>query len=177
MTSLVSWFKRTPPDLGSIPPTRPGADPEVDKVRRGLFALAVRDTLQKHGIPHHWITAETHSALTAGRIRGMHLRLVVREWRPDLLPYSIALQRAILARLMRLDPLSPGWVAGVSWRYDVLDDSTCPALPRAAHWSEAGQEHALAPSLLDVAPSNDAEAGVTPVPDFRPTVPMTFSPG
>lgn len=164
MTSLRSWFKPAPVS-SSILPARSGADPEVDKVRRGLFALAVRDTLQKHGIPHHWITAETHSALTAGRIRGMHLRLVVREWQPDLLPYSIALQRAILARLMRLDPLSPGWVAGVSWRYDVLDDSTCPALPKAERWTAAAEEQPAAPSLPAVPP------------DFRPTVPMTFSPG
>lgn len=173
MPSLSNWFKRTA-GSAAVRSTRPGVDPEVDKVRRGLFALAVRDSLQKHGIPHHWIAAETFTALTAGRVRGMHLRLVVREWQPDLLPYSVALQRAILARLMRLDPLSAGWVAGVSWRYDLVDDSTCPALSKMARWHEAGQERPAAPRLLDVARAKEPPGGAGVQPDFRPTVPMAM---
>lgn len=155
--------------------TRP-ADPQVNDVRRGLLVLAVRDTLQKHGIPSGWISAEAHSAMTSSRIRGMHLRLVVREWQPSLLPYSIALQRAITARLMRLDPLAASWLAGVSWRYDVVDDSMCPGLPKVAAWGQS-QDQPPATVVSTTGASDPDLSAEDRVLDFRPTVPMSVSPG
>jgi hypothetical protein len=111
------------------------ATPQRDEIRRELLNLAVRETLRKHGIPQSWIQADMRPALTTQQLRGIHLRLLVREWQPDLLSYTVGLQRAIQARLLRLDPLSIGWMAGISWQYDPVDDSTCPSLPPPDHWS------------------------------------------
>lgn len=177
MRPLHEWFRRAesvlprPEDVSRL-------DPQRDETRRELTSLAVRDTLRKHGIPAHWINAETHSTLGASRVRGIHLRLVVREWEPRLLAYTIALQRAIQARLIRLDPLSTAWMTGISWKFDVVDDGTCPALPPARYW-ETVRESPIRPlaarTLLDrlvdsaggpsTEPSEDAS-------DFRPTEPM-----
>jgi hypothetical protein len=148
--------------------------------------MAVRDTLLKHGIPSHWISAEPVPAITNGRVPGMHLRLVVREWNPELLAYTVALQRAIQARLIRLDALSHSWMAGVSWKYEVVDDSTCPALPPPQHWDRSrhavmirplaapapvptrAPAPALAPTLVD----RPMPAALADHTDFRPTEPM-----
>lgn len=156
------------------------ATAQQELTRRELMEMAVRDTLRKHGIPQHWVKAETFSSLTASRTRGMHLRLVVREWRPDLLAYTVTLQRAVLVRLIRLDPLSPGWAAGISWRYEPVDDSTCPALPPSAFWSGGVRPEAAAPGtrarlLAAAAACLERGDGPEPGPDFRPTEPMLFA--
>lgn len=157
-----------------------GSDSQRDESRRELLGLAVRDALRKHGIPAQWITAETFSALTGSRVRGMHLRLVVREWQPKFLAYTVALQKAITARLLRLDPLSQGWMAGISWKFEVVDESLCPGLPAAQYWDSLRETEparplgarALLDSLLgaDKPAPQDAPAGSKT--DFRPTEPM-----
>lgn len=179
MRLMDRWFNKKPPARASAPVSR--ADPSREDTRRQLLTMAVRDTLLKHGIPSHWISAEPVPAITSGRVPGMHLRLVVREWNPELLGYTVALQRAIQARLIRLDALSHSWMAGVSWKYDVVDDSTCPALPPPQHWNHARAPEAkplpapvpdpapvLAPKLADCGPP----AHLADHTDFRPTEPM-----
>lgn len=113
----------------------------------------------------------------------MHLRLILRDAR--LLPYAMEMQKTILARITRLDPLSPAWMAGISWRMDVAEDSSVQ-LPAAGYWqrvisnppvpaTEAQAEAevstpALARAALDrlfgSADSNPDRA------DFGPTQPM-----
>lgn len=146
-----------------------------DETRRELLNLAVRETLRKHGIPQSWIQPEMPSAVTSQKVRGIHLRLLVREWQPDLLAYTVALQRAIQARLLRLDPLSVGWMTGISWQYDPVDASTCPALPPADHWihrrhpvypPDLGADRRHAPWLVS------SSSQLEDCQDFRETEPM-----
>lgn len=61
----------------------------------------------------------------------MHLRLILRDSR--LLPYAMEMQKTILARITRLDPLSPAWMAGISWRLDIAGDAAVK-LPDAGYW-------------------------------------------
>jgi hypothetical protein len=175
MPIIQYWFgKRAAAERQQRAP----ATVQQEDTRRELLAMAVRDTLRKHGIPQHWIKAETFSAVSATKGRGMHLRLVVRVWRPDMLAYTVALQRAILVRLIRLDPLSSSWAAGISWRYEPVDDSTCPALPPAGFWNiQVAAEQPRKPLLG----TDDRErtyrcggrlAAVEHQGDFRPTEPM-----
>jgi hypothetical protein len=178
MRLMDRWFNKKPPVRPAPPVSR--VDPSRDDTRRQLLAMAVRDTLIKHGIPSHWISVEPVPAATSARVPGMHLRLVVREWNPDLLAYTVALQRAIQARLIRLDALSHSWIAGVSWKYEVVDDSTCPALPPPQHW-----DRSRTPVMKPLAAAPAPAAAAAPVPasrampaaladhiDFRPTEPM-----
>jgi hypothetical protein len=145
-----------------------------DEIRRELLNLAVRETLRKHGIPQSWIQADMSSALTTRKLRGVHLRLLVREWQPELLTYTVGVQRAIQSRLLRLDPLSINWLAGISWQYHPVDDSTCPALPPAQYW--AARRRPFYPRALANASLGDPGPVSTPPcrqeQDFRITEPM-----
>lgn len=101
-------------------------------MRRQLLATAVRDTLRTHGIPAGWLTTETLTAATTGKERGMHLRLILRDHR--LMEYAMDLQKSVSARIVRLDPLSAGWMAGISWKLDLAEDASFAQLPDPGHW-------------------------------------------
>jgi hypothetical protein len=109
-----------------------GAQPDRDVTRRQLLATAVRDTLRTHGVPAGWMTTETLTAATSGKERGMHLRLILRDHR--LMEYAMDLQKNVSARITRLDPLSAGWMAGISWKLDLAEDASFAQLPDAGHW-------------------------------------------
>lgn len=112
--------------------------PEADRTgaHREIVAMAVRDVLRKFGIPGTWITANPQASTTAKRERGVHLHLMVRDWHPQLLVFLVALERQVRARVLRLDPLAAKWLTGISWKFDLLDASPCPALPAPEFWQE-----------------------------------------
>ena len=112
---------------------QPGLN-DRDATRREVVAIALRDTLRRQGIPSTWITADLAPALTARKERGMHLRLILREWQPELLAYTVALQRLLRTRIARLDPMSLEWLTGVSWKFELVDETLCPSLPDASYW-------------------------------------------
>lgn len=109
-----------------------GGQADRDATRRQLLATAVRDTLRTHGIPPGWVSTETLTAATSGKERGMHLRLILRDHR--LMEYAMHVQKNVSARITRLDPLSAGWMAGISWRLEVAEDALFAQLPDAGHW-------------------------------------------
>lgn len=159
-----------------LPPPAPRmssvAESSVTDSRRELLLIAVRDVLRRHGIPQHWIAPEPQGVMTRQRERGMHLRLVLREWQPRLLACSVALQRAVRTRVLRLDPLSPAWFTGVSWRFDLVDESGCPDLPPPEEWQLAAESGAALLQERDRAFRGRGDA-----PDFCPTQPMLHPDG
>ena len=165
--------------------------PDRDATHRQLLVTAVRDMLRTHGIPATWLTVETLTAAISPKVRGLHLRLILKDSR--LLPYAMEMQKSIVARISRLDPLSTAWMAGVSWRLEVADDSSVQ-LPDAGYWQRvissptvrakvaAAEATAPAPApasaraALDrLFGSGDARFGddsQADRPDFSPTQPM-----
>lgn len=132
-----------------------GPQPDRDATRRQLLVTAVRDTLRTHGIPAAWVSAETLTAATSGKERGMHLRLILRDHR--LLEYAMDVQKSVSARITRLDPLSPAWVAGISWRLEAPEDASFAQLPDAGHWQRLISNPPV-PATTPAAPAS------TPVP-------------
>ena len=96
--------------------------------------MAVRDTMRKSGIPPSWVGMEISPSATARRERGLHLRLVINSWQPRFFEYTVAFQRSIKERLLRLDPLAAAWMTGISWKVEIPDESPCPELPSPAYW-------------------------------------------
>jgi len=133
MTLIDRLLGRKPVQSG-VPSAPVPALTNRDAARRELVAMAVRDTLRKHGIPADWISGEASPALTARKERGIHLRLVLRHWHPALPSCVVALQKSVVARLARLDPLSCDWLVGVAWKFEPADDSLCPTLPEPGYW-------------------------------------------
>lgn len=50
-----------------------------EQTRRELMAMALRDTLKKHGLAAGSITPDALSGIVGGRQRGMHVQLVFKE--------------------------------------------------------------------------------------------------
>lgn len=150
-----------------------------DQTRRELIAMAVRDTLKKHGLGSARITADAVPGIAGNRHAGMHIQLVLRAWEPALLSYVVGLQEAVRQRLLRLDPLSPSWVAGVSWRFEPDDAGRWPQLPTAGKWNAVAAAPAVparrsTANLDKLLQSGDAAYGQRAAAnsDFSPTLPM-----
>lgn len=157
-----------------------------DATRRELASMALRDTLRKHGIPQGWIAGEASPVLTARKERGVHLRLVLRHWHPALPSCLVALQKSIAGRLHRLDPLSCDWLVGISWKFELADETACPALPQPTYWDDARPQQAAATAKAQRAAPERSEAvkrmlaqrdeafadRARPSNDFSPTQPM-----
>jgi hypothetical protein len=101
---------------------------DASVARRELLRVALRDTLNNHGIPPAWLGAET-LVTTSRAQRGIHWRLLVKHWEPQLLLHSVALQQNLMKRLMALDPKADSWLMGISWQFALPDESVCPPMP------------------------------------------------
>lgn len=102
---------------------------DASVARRELLRVALRDTLHNHGIPPAWLGAETLVSTSRGQ-RGIHWRLLVKRWEPQLLMHSVALQQSLIKRLMALDPRADSWLMGISWQFALPDESVCPPMPQ-----------------------------------------------
>lgn len=174
MRILEQWFGSRRPGASHVE-ARPSVTAQQDRTRHAIAAMALRDVLKKHAIPTDWIACEVLAGHTRDRVRGLHVRLVVKDGQPELLPYTVSIQRAVLARLIRIDPLSPSWMASLSWRYDVVDDCACPPLPVQRNWeirqpdrAERGATQGQSEMQPDAA-TTCRSFGPT---DFRATEPM-----
>jgi hypothetical protein len=188
---FVSRLFGSTPVAAKAAQTQPGSTraplPDRDATHRQLLVMAVQDTLRTHGIPATWLTTETLTAAIGAKKRGMHLRLILRDSR--LLPYAMDLQKSVHARIARLDPLSPSWMAGISWKLEVAGDGPCLQLPNAGYWqrvisnppTQAAAPMATAPvpalprAVLDrLLGSIDSKFRDSQQdrPDFSPTQPM-----
>lgn len=177
MGIMDRWFGR-PRRVVQHAPVSIASQQQRDETRRELLSMAVRDTLRKSGVPAQWLATEMVSAMTPGRERGVQLRLVLREWHPQLLAYTVALQRAIEGKLRRMDPLSPGWLAGITWKFAPADERVCPHLPHPDFWKAGAAQPAVSTDLSAPFESlwRKAEAALprrAESVDFVPTQPMT----
>ena len=153
-----------------------------DQTRRELLARAVRDTLNKHGVPPDSIIADALAGSAQGQPEGVHLLLIFREWHPGLLPHLVSLEQALRSRLARIDPLSTTWLAGVLWRFQPVQPSQWPQLPALGQWasprpasphrSAARQDMEAVVERGDAAFSQRSGDG----DDFSPTLPMERQP-
>ena len=143
-----------------------------EQTRRGLVATAVRDTLGRHGLAPGCITAEALPGTTAASQRGLHIQLVFRDWQPSLSSYVVSLESAVKSSLRRLDPLSPSWVTGMSWRFEPKNRALWPRLPAAAPSREGIGAVPLGTLLRSRDEAFMAAAPGVSAADFRPTQPM-----
>ncbi|HUR89037.1 MAG TPA: hypothetical protein VMZ74_08120 [Ramlibacter sp.] len=117
--------------------------------RRELLRVVLRDTLNRHGIPVAWITAELLSATSRGGERGIHWRLHIKHWDARLMECSVSLQNALIKRVLTFDPLATNWLNGISWQLSLDDESMCPPLPNATTWAMHQRAAEPAPAKAD----------------------------
>lgn len=175
LSSIFSASRTTP-----NPPAVPSRS-----ARLQVLSQAVAATLRRHGIPSAWVTAETLPARISAEQRGLHLRLVIRTTTPKLLTHVHALERAVRAQLLQLDPEAGNWLAGTSWRVDIPAGSDNTELPGPEFWQPHRRAKPSQPSVPAVASARELvtirmNAGDEAfartswgAPDFGPTQPMT----
>lgn len=141
--------------------------------RRELLRVVLRNTLNRHGIPTTWIGAEMLLATSRNREPGLHWRLLVRHWDPRLLAHMVALQNALIVRVLAFDPLAAQWLMGISWQFNLPDESLCPPMPHPGTWtSEPRQPEAPQPAQAQPASYGDVIAGPVRI-DTPPQPPLT----
>lgn len=107
---------------------------------REMVRIAVKGTLKQYGLGATWIGCDVNFALPpmAGRTPSdaLAIRLIVQEWREDLLRYLPALERKIRAALDRDAPGIDHSRHSFSWQF--APDCGCPVdeLPDAGNWSK-----------------------------------------
>jgi hypothetical protein len=135
--------------------------PDQSAPRREVLRVALRDTLNRHGIPVAWIGAETLVTTLRGAQKGIHWRLLIKRWEPELLVHSVAFQQSLINRLMTLDPNAGGWLMGISWQFALPDESICPPMPQRVWTAETPAQPAKA--------GVPARAATAPVAAAAPT--------
>jgi hypothetical protein len=123
--------------------------------RRELLRVVLRDTLNRHGIPAGWITAEVLTSTSRTGERGVHWRMIVKHWDPRLLTHGIAIQHALIKRVTTFDPLASAWLSGISWQFALEDESECPPLPHPGVWTSVPR----APLVVQAHVLQDGGAG------------------
>jgi hypothetical protein len=163
--SLLSRFAITrsrpsaaPPlsQLGPPPSQVGGSSGSQGRSRRELLRVVLRDTLNRHGIPSAWLDAEVLVSTSRGGERGIHWRLVVKHPDPRLQNCVVALQNALIKRLMTFDPLASAWLTGMSWQYALADDATHAAMPHPSTWKDPAR---LPVAEVAAIPSGDVISG------------------
>ena len=139
------------------------ATAEQSTARRELLRNVLRKTLNRHGIPSSWFGAEMLIATSRGRETGMHLRLLIKHWDPRLLNHTVALQNALITRLLSFDPLAAEWLMGVSWQFALADEAQCPALPQAGYWTAEPRLAVAAPAPAVPVPGGNGDIIAGPV--------------
>jgi hypothetical protein len=138
------------------------------EVRRDLLRMALRDTLQRNGIPTSWLGADLLKATSRSGQTGYHWRLVIKHWDPRLLVHSVALQNALLQRVLALDPSADQWLLGISWRTELADESVCPPLPQPWVWALDPAQPTPAPAAQGAADLPEVPAMPDPAPAAEP---------
>jgi len=152
------------------PPSRSSASDST--TRRELLRVVLRNTLNRHGIPTTWIGTEMLLATSRGREPGIHWRLTIRHWDPRLLTHMVALQNALIVRVLAFDPLAAQWLMGISWQFSLPDESLCPPMPHPGLWtSEPREGEAPAPQEAKPSSYGDVIAGPVRISNAPPPAP------
>ena len=138
--------------LGPPPSQVGGSSGSQGRSRRELLRVVLRDTLHRHGIPAAWLDAEVLVSTSRSGERGIHWRLSVKHPDPRLQNCIVALQNALIKRLMTFDPLASAWLTGVSWQYALAEDAPYAAMPPPSTWKEPVPQPVAA---AEVIPSGD----------------------
>jgi hypothetical protein len=155
--------------LGSPPSQVGGSSGSQSRSRRELLRVVLRDTLHRHGIPSAWLDAEVLVSTSRGGERGIHWRLSVKHPDPRLQNCIVALQNALIKRLMTFDPLASAWLTGVSWQYALDEDASHAAMPPPSTWKEPGPQPVAAAAAI---PSADVIAGPAAVDSAQASSPL-----
>jgi hypothetical protein len=142
-----------------------GVPVSQNSARREMLRVVLRDTMNRHGVPSTWITAETLVASSRARGQnGIHWRLSIKHWDVRLPTHCVAFQNNLIKRVMTFDPMASEWLMGISWQFALDDESGCPAMPHPGLWT--AEAHAPRAVSQPEAVAGGVIAGPVRIVDF-----------
>ncbi|MGZ5195780.1 MAG: hypothetical protein ACXWJM_13930 [Ramlibacter sp.] len=125
-----------------------GVPVSQNSARREMLRVVLRDTMNRHGVPGTWISAETLVASSRARGQnGIHWRLSIKHWDARLPTHCVAFQNNLIKRVMTFDPMASDWLMGISWQFALEDESACPPMPHPGLWTaEVHAPRAVSPA-------------------------------
>ena len=142
-----------------------GAPASQNSARREMLRVVLRDTMNRHGVPATWISAETLVASSRARGQnGIHWRLSIKHWDARLPTHCVAFQNNLIKRVMTFDPMASEWLMGISWQFALEDESACPPMPHPGLWT--AEAHAPRAVSQPAAVAGGVIAGPVRIVDF-----------
>ena len=181
MLKKFGFGRDTPPvKAARAPATDLGATAQNLRKLREMVRVAVKGTLNQHGMGAAWVGCEVALASeqrqAGGPADALTIRLIVQVWREDLLRYLPALQKKIIESLARVEPGFDHSHHVFSWEFAPDCGCTVVELPPAAAWrtnplarSDAGA-HKPSKPRFDLPPSD-----FDLMRDERDDIPSIFS--
>ncbi len=167
-------------------PSLPDPAIEAQKVltrHREVVRLAVKGTLNEHGLGATWVGSEvsfsvqpnaaspsmTDHASNPASLDVLTIRLIVQEWREELLRYLPALQQKIVASLGRMQPEIDHSKHSVSWQFAPDCGCTVYDLPPAVSWAAKAAVRAGPGSRVTAAAGSYTPSSITAKFDLPPS--------
>jgi hypothetical protein len=150
--------------------SKAGASPSQNSARREMLRVVLRDTMNRHGVPSTWISAETLVASSRARGQsGIHWRLSIKHWDPRFPVLCVSFQNNLIKRVMTFDPMAAEWLMGISWQFALEDESACPPMPHPGLWT--AEAHAPRPASQPEPVAGGVIAGPVRIVDFAAAAP------
>lgn len=185
--SFFSSAKPAPKSLPVVKRERPNT--QTIALKREILNMALKDTVVRHGVPTAWMLVELAPAPTVNGRPQWDARIVVREWSPRLMQYSVAFEKSFMSRVGIIDATWRQWLKGVTWQMRVRGEPELIEMPDPKSWLQSARpvEEAPAATAIPVRHGqlealralmnrrDEEEFGADARPDFQNTQPFERS--
>lgn len=152
-------------------------DHSAHATRYQLVQMVLRTIMRKYAIPMDWIELREVVVPAKTQGLGMHIRLVVRHWDPNLMNHAQALQNQMLSDIKRYEPNWKEWLHGIAWQLEMSGSCPYTTLPDRPLWAAPEQPDSAAPAPAAAAapatpPAATHAATAPPAAHMAPAVPV-----
>jgi hypothetical protein len=186
MLKKLGFGRDKAPALAQTAPSLPDPAIEAQKIlarHREMVRLTVKGTLNEYGLGATWVgsevsftvppsaaaPSETDQTANTAAMDVLTIRLIVQEWREELLRYLPALQQKIVASLGRVQPAINHSRHSVSWQFAPDCGCTVNDLPPAASWAAKAAVRAGPGSRRPAPAQSNAPGAITAKFDLPPS--------
>ncbi|TFY97037.1 hypothetical protein [Ramlibacter humi] len=143
-------FAGAKPAPKSQPARRERPNLQTIELKREILNMALKDTVVRHGVPPAWMVVELAPAPMLNGRPQWDARLVVREWSPRLMQYSVAFEKSFMHRISVIDATWRQWLKGCTWQMRVRGEPELIEMPDPKSWLQSAR------------PAEEAQAAAAP---------------
>lgn len=133
---VMSLFRSKPAPRAETR-TSTGAAISSAHLRREMVSMALRDTVNRHGIPKDWLHVDPLMVRGPRGDYHCYVRIHLRHWEPRLLAHASAFEASLVKRISLLDAGCSSWLRGVSWQLEASSGELPATMPPPSSWQDA----------------------------------------